>query len=136
MINLWRRLWVFVRPYKTRMFLGLFCGILAGVTTGLLVADINIVVDLVFVGKVDLSKLANRGPAITRNLMAAINSAMQDVSAPSSQMLRVLVILTIPAIMFLRNLLSYLSVYLMQWASARVVANLRTTVFNHLLNLP
>jgi subfamily B ATP-binding cassette protein MsbA len=136
MIKLWRRLWVFVRPYKVRMFLGLLCGILAGVTTAVLVADINIVVDLVFLGKVDLSKLASRGPAITRHFMSALDSAMHDVSAPSSRSLRVLIILTVPTIILIRGFLSYLSIYLMQWASARVVANLRTTVFNHLLNLP
>src|SRR5262245_38942215 len=108
MIHLWRRLWVFVRPYKVRMFLGLICGILAGLTSALLIADVNIVVDLVFTGQVDLSKLANRGPAISHKLMSLLDTALKDVSAPSSHSLRVLIILTVPAIMFLRGLLSYL----------------------------
>ena len=41
----------------------------------------------------------------------------------------------IPAIMFLRGLFGYLNVYCLQWVSSRTIADLRTRLFAHLLNL-
>ncbi len=47
----------------------------------------------------------------------------------------VLVISTIPAVMLLRSLFAYLSMYLTNWAALRAVADLRTKLFDHLQNL-
>ena len=41
----------------------------------------------------------------------------------------------IPLIAFLRGLFSYLNIYFLQWAASRAVADLRTRLFTHLLNL-
>ena len=42
---------------------------------------------------------------------------------------------TIPAIVLLRNTLSYLSVYLTNWSAMHAIANIRTKLFSHLQNL-
>ena len=47
----------------------------------------------------------------------------------------VLIISTIPAVMLLRSLFAYLSMYLTNWAALRAVADLRTKLFDHLQNL-
>src|SRR5207302_3937912 len=55
--------------------------------------------------------------------------------SPSSQLGIVLVIATIPLIMFLRGVFSYLNIYLTNWAALRAVADIRTRLFDHLQNL-
>src|SRR5439155_1472687 len=44
-------------------------------------------------------------------------------------------IASVPAIMLLRGILSYLNVYLMSWAAIRAIADIRTRLFDHLQNL-
>jgi len=45
-----RRIWPFVRPYRSRLVLGLVCGVLSAVASATLVGLIKIVVKLVFPG--------------------------------------------------------------------------------------
>lgn len=47
-----------------------------------------------------------------------------------------LAILSIPMVVLLRGLVSYLNVYMLQWAAVRAIADLRTRLFSHLTNLP
>jgi subfamily B ATP-binding cassette protein MsbA len=47
-----------------------------------------------------------------------------------------LFVLLIPTIVFLRNLFSWLNVYLLQWAAVHAVSDLRIKLFNHLMHLP
>ena len=42
---------------------------------------------------------------------------------------------TIPAIIFLRGLFSYLNIYFLQWAAIRAITDLRIRLFEHLINL-
>ena len=49
MTDFLRKIWKFVRPYRARFFLGLFCGILYGFVNGLLIGTVRVVVQLVFV---------------------------------------------------------------------------------------
>jgi subfamily B ATP-binding cassette protein MsbA len=46
-----------------------------------------------------------------------------------------LIIGAIPAIMLLRNLLQYLSIYLTNWSAMHAIADIRTKLFSHLQNL-
>jgi subfamily B ATP-binding cassette protein MsbA len=48
----------------------------------------------------------------------------------------ILIVLLIPAMMLLRGVAGYFNVYLLQWVSIRAICDLRTRLFNHLLNLP
>jgi subfamily B ATP-binding cassette protein MsbA len=42
---------------------------------------------------------------------------------------------TIPAIIFLRGLFSYLNIYFLQWAAIRAITDVRIRLFDHLINL-
>ena len=42
---------------------------------------------------------------------------------------------TIPAIIFLRGLFSYLNIYFLQWSAIRAITDLRIRLFEHLINL-
>jgi len=47
----------------------------------------------------------------------------------------VLLLISIPAVMFLRGFFGYLNVYFLQWTASRTIADLRTKLFGHLMNL-
>src|SRR5436190_1642630 len=48
MLSFLRRLWTYTRPYKGRLFLGLFFGILYAITNGLLVVIVQLAVKVLF----------------------------------------------------------------------------------------
>ena len=138
MVLFLRRLWTFVRPYRLRLFLGLVCGILYGLANGALMATVKLVVLLIFQGSAEMSlaqELAKL-PQFLQPLAEQLAHWAPQITIPSSKSVMVLVVASIPAVMFLRVLCGYMNVYLTNWAAARAVADLRTRLFAHLQNLP
>ena len=130
------RIWTFVRPYRGRLFLGLACGVLSAAANGALMASIKRVVNLQFAGGATLAS----GPALTHApaphpAASGLAHWLPQLPDPSSPLGRVLLIATIPGAMLIRNLFGYLNIYLMNWAAVRAIADLRTRLFDHLLNL-
>ena len=138
MIQFLRRLWTFVRPYRFRLFLGLVCGVLYGLANGALMAVVKLVVSLVFEGsaQISLGQELAKLPQFLQPLADQLTHWMPEITAPASKSGMVLVIVTIPIVMFLRVLCGYLNVYLTNWAAARAVADLRTCLFAHLQDQP
>ncbi|HXE42962.1 MAG TPA: ABC transporter transmembrane domain-containing protein, partial [Candidatus Baltobacteraceae bacterium] len=137
-----RRLWTYVRPYKVRLTLGLVSGILLAATNALLFVIVKVGVDLIFAtrqenGAVNLS-LADKLDKVPAPLRGAMHKLVDHLPTkiPASDGLVLIVILSIPIIMFLRSLFNYLNVYMVNWASTRAIADLRTDVFKHLQSLP
>ena len=132
-----RRIWTFARPYKTRLILGLVFGILCALTNGALIIAIKLVVDLVFAGsaRISVAQHLEKLPAFARPLAENLTQWLPELKSPSSKLGMVLVIATIPAVMLLRSVFAYLSMYLTNWAALRAVADLRTKLFDHLQNL-
>jgi ATP-binding cassette, subfamily B, bacterial MsbA len=60
---------------------------------------------------------------------------VEQLSRERPGWLVVMVISTIPVAMLLRGLFTYLNIYLMNWVSVRGVADLRSKLFNHLMDL-
>src|SRR5258706_1723790 len=131
------RIWPFVRPYKGRLLLGLFCGIIYALTNGALVIVIRLVIDLVFSGSAEISvaKKLENAPAFLHPLIEHLIHWLPRLQSPSSNFGLVLVISSIPAVMLLRCVSAYLNVYLMNWSAMRAVADLRTRLFGHLNEL-
>ncbi len=48
MIEFARRVWHLVRPYRFRLFLGIFTGLLCGIVEPMLMFTVKIVVDVLF----------------------------------------------------------------------------------------
>jgi len=141
MISFLRRLWTYVHPYKVRLMLGLASGILLAATNAILYLLVKMGVDLIFAarqgGSVQLSfadKL-EKIPSALRPLMKWLAGHM-PTHLEASQGLVLIVILSIPVIMFFRSLFNYLNIYMVNWASTRAIADLRTDVFEHLQSLP
>jgi ATP-binding cassette, subfamily B, bacterial MsbA len=135
MIDFFKTLWALARPYKARLFLGVFCGILAGFAEPLLVLTVVIVFKVTFPGVEDarLDSELNRLPALAEQYLAKVQAL---VPTQSSVLLMAVIVSAIPLMMFIRGLVGYLHVYLMSWVSVRAISDLRTRLFSHLLHLP
>ncbi len=135
MILFLRQIWAFVQPYRGRFFLGLLCGIFYGLTNGLLIGTVNVVMQLTFRGETTLHKKLEHAPEWIRPLSHWVADRLPEIHAPASLTGWVLVVGAIPGVMLLRNLLAYLSIYLTNWAAMHAIADIRTRLFGHLQNL-
>ena len=135
MANFLRQLWSFVHPYRGRFFLGLLCGVFYGFTNGALLGASKVVIDLIFFGSTNFHELLENAPRWILPLTHWLSSILPEIHAPTTNLGWVLVAGTIPAIMLLRNLLAYLSIYLTNWSAMHAIADIRTKLFGHLQNL-
>jgi ATP-binding cassette, subfamily B, bacterial MsbA len=133
----YRRIWAFARPYQTRLILGFACGVLCALTNGLLILAVKLVVGLVFEGsaKIPLAQHLEKLPVFVRPLVQSLEQWLPELKSPTSTLGMMLVISTIPAVMLLRAVFAYLSIYLTNWAALRAIADLRSSLFGHLQNL-
>ncbi len=128
-------LWVFARPYRVRLFLGVVTGILAGVLAPLLMVAIWLVSTLVFepagaAAKQPFGKLPAFIQPWIENVRTGMGSGLRE------HFLEVfLLVMTIPLAMLLAKIMGYLNTYFLQWAAVRTISDLRTKLFNHLLGL-
>ena len=111
------RLLGYMKPYRKRFFLGIIFGVLAGIVSGSLTLVILKAGESIGV-KVDKSALvpgaiSNDGPGIEGVIWIS---------------------LLIPLVMVLRGLFSYLNVYYLAWVSLRVLRDIRTQLFSHLMS--
>ncbi len=130
-----RRLWAFVRPYRFRFMIGLVCGTCFGLANGAFAAAVKAVVDLVFAGSTDIHARLEKAPALLRPLTDRLAQWLPELHAPTSLLGWIIVVSAVPALMLLRVVLAYLSIYLTNWAALRAIADIRTQLFDHLQNL-
>ena len=143
MIAFFRKLWPFMKPYRSRLILGAICGMGFALAQGALMLAIKPVVNLTFGLNMSMtvSELQEKIPSFLGPLARWLEHFLQQKSAAaagtaSSGAGWVLVIAIIPMIMLIRGFLGYLNIYLVTWSSARAVADMRTQLFDHLQNLP
>ena len=117
----YRRLFRYVKPYRGRFAVGLFFGLLYGAINGCLPLVLTKVMTVVFQGS---------GPMTTATIFQ--NRAQLDAGPKIDSL--VVLCLAIPAVMIARSLFSYLNSYCMAWVSARVLTDLRTQLFQKILN--
>jgi ATP-binding cassette, subfamily B, bacterial MsbA len=137
MTDFLRQLWKFVRPYRGRFFLGLLCGISYALVNGLLLGTVKVVVQLVFEGETNLHQQLENAPRWIHPLSHRLAALVPEIHAPAANdtFSWVLIIGAIPAIMLVRNMFQYLSIYLTNWSAMRAIADIRTELFSHLQNL-
>ncbi|HEY1582458.1 MAG TPA: ABC transporter transmembrane domain-containing protein [Chthoniobacterales bacterium] len=119
----WRpytRLFGYATPYKTRLFLGLAFGFLAGGINGLLPVVLARVANVVFHGAT---------PAPT---MLAQHPELLQKGPPINSL--VLICLAIPAVMIARSVCGYCNSYYTTWVSAKVLTDIRTQLFSKMLS--
>ncbi len=132
-----RQVLALTKPYRVRFILGIICGILAGFAAPLLMGSVKLVVDTVFPppGGPSLVQQLQTAPAIVRNTVEHVLPSLAAGNVRSSTTLTLLIIATVPLVMLLRGLFTYLNTYLMNWVSIRAVNDLRARLFNHLMGL-
>ena len=115
----YRRLYSYVKPYKTRFIVGLGLGLAYGGVNSLFPIAIARVTSTIFQGA------APKPMSIGSNLQAL------DAGPKINSI--VLICLAIPAIMAARSLCSYGSTYCMQWVSNKVVSDIRVQLFSKMV---
>src|SRR5450756_132955 len=135
MTDFLKKLWVFVHPYRGRLFLGLLCGIFYGLTIDLILGAAKVVIDLIFSGSTNFHEQLEKAPHWIRPLTHWLAAALPEFHAPGSLFGWVLVVGAIPAIMLVRISLAYLTIYLTSWSAMHAIADVRTKLFGHLQNL-
>lgn len=115
------RLAAYLTPYKKRFALGLVFGILAGIISGMLPLVVSVIGgDVLPAGKM---------PGIKElNDLKAANS-----SGPGIETV-IWMSLLIPLVMIARGLFSFLNTYYLTWVSLRVLSDIRSQLFRHLMS--
>jgi subfamily B ATP-binding cassette protein MsbA len=135
MIEFLRNVWQFVQPYRVRFYLGLVCGVLYGLTNGVLLGVAKVVMDLIFAGATNFHEKLENAPHWLRPFTHWVASILPELHAPTSTFGWALLASAIPAVMVLRITLAYLNIYLTNWAGMHAIADVRTKLFAHLQNL-
>jgi ATP-binding cassette, subfamily B, bacterial MsbA len=138
MIEFLRKILFYVTPYRSRLIVGLGCGIVFALANGALVIAIRFVATLVFApsGEVTFSDLIEEVPDLFHPALERIGAHLPPLSGGSSKLGLVAVISVLPLIMLIRAGFGYFNVYLTNWAAVRAVADLRTRLFDHLQKMP
>ena len=115
----YRRLYSYVKPYKSRFILGLTLGLAYGGVNSLFPLAIARVTSTIFHG-------AAPNPMAVRSNLHVLDTGPKMNSI-------VLICLAIPAIMTVRSLCSFGSTYCMQWVSNKVVSDIRVHLFSKMV---
>ena len=119
----YRRLYSYLKPYKTRFIIGLLLGFAYGGVNSLFPLAVGRVANTIFRGAAP-----SPSPVALRSNLEALNAGPKINSI-------ILICLAIPAIMTLRSLCSYGNTYCMQWVSNKVVTDIRGQLFNKMVRL-
>lgn len=128
----YRRLFIYVVPYKKRFTLALVTSIAAGASTAVLFLGLKTVTALVLRGQTGIKKTLPFLGEIDLDLWLSRFSTGSGIA--DSPSLVVLACLTIPALMLLRGLFDFLSVYSFQWIQNRMTLDLRAKAFEGILS--
>jgi subfamily B ATP-binding cassette protein MsbA len=131
------KVWGLAKPYRVRLFLGVLTGIIGGLIAPLMIATAMFVYGAVFPSldenggvRLPIRHLPAFAEEWFKNASAALESGVHG-----HQWAVAALIAAVPIIAFLRGLFGYLNVYFLQWTAIRTIADLRTRLFAHLLNL-
>jgi ABC-type multidrug transport system fused ATPase/permease subunit len=128
-LQVYRRIFGHILPYRTRFVLGLCTALLAGASTGALYVALKTVTALVLRGKADLS--------VTIPVLGKLDAAPlfdRWIQGDWQTANRVAFLcLVVPAIVLLRGLFDFLAVYQLAWVEQRITLDLRRQVFSKVM---
>lgn len=133
------KVWGLAKEYRLRLFLGVVTGIVSGFMYPLLLGTVVLVYSAVFGDQPDLaassaSRASRFVPKFIQTWLANVHTAMvTDVKSHPWAIVGLVAL--IPIVMGLRGLFAFLNVYFLQWVASRSIADLRTRLFRHLLDL-
>jgi len=131
------KVWSLAKPYRWRLFWGVLTGVISGLLSPLMIATVMFVYGAVFPAP-DANGAVQwpmkRMPRFAQHWFENVRVALEH-GIHSHPWTVAAVIVAIPVIMLLRGISGYLNVYFLQWTASRTIADLRTRLFAHLLNL-
>ena len=135
--------WGLAKPYRLRLFLGVFTGIVSGLLAPLLIGTVMFVYSAVFPSADQTGQVPSsfrKLPEFVQDWYLAASNALQHGVQirpwPWTVTWTIIALVAaIPAIKFLQGFFGYLNNYFLQWVASRTVADLRVRLFRHLLNL-
>lgn len=116
------RLLSYMKPYRKRFFLGIGCGVLAGILSGLIPLVIKQAAEPLLGAEM---KMPNTKQMLLGTGISNDGPGIESV---------VWIALLIPLVMVARGIFSYLNVYSLAWVSLRVLRDIRTQLFAHLMS--
>jgi subfamily B ATP-binding cassette protein MsbA len=133
------KIWALARPYRFRLWLGVFTGIIAGFIEPMMIGTVALVYEIIFSppdSKIDeqLAKLNEHFAFLKDWVFQARDTLHHGVQAHPTAIIALVAL--IPGMMMLRGLFSYLNIYLLQWSAIRAITDLRIRLFDHMMNLP
>jgi ATP-binding cassette, subfamily B, bacterial MsbA len=136
MIAFLRKLWELVRPYRARLFLGVFTGILAGLMSPVMILTITFVASVMFPTP-NQKPIEDQFPSLPQFVVHWLHNARLGLETGLHQHRGALILFVamIPLVMLLRGVVTYLNTYFLQWAAVRAVNGLRVKLFAHLIEL-
>ena len=136
MTDFFLKIWALARPYKLRLFLGVLAGVLNGLVGPLLIATAAFVYAAVFpsANATDARPPIKHMPEFAQNWFYDARDGLASGLHTHPGAVWALIAL-LPFISLLRGVTGYLNVYFLQWVGTRAVADLRTKLFAHLLDL-
>ncbi len=131
-----RQIWAFAWPYKWRLFLGVLMGVLNGLVNPLMIGAFVLIYDAFFPSQAGIgSQLPLKyAPHFIQTWFDHVRTGLTNGLQNHHGAIIALIAL-IPFISLLRGVTGYLNTYFLLWAGTRAVADLRTKLFSHLLNL-
>ena len=141
----YRRLFSYLKPYRGRFVMGILFGALFGAVQALLVFDIQYVAAAVFEepppavsAPADSGQQAAAAPAVPAKpkkvpALVRLFPRLGQLHFSGGMGVTLLICTTIPLLMCLRGVCSYLNSYYMLWVSVRVLDDIRQQVFRHTL---
>jgi subfamily B ATP-binding cassette protein MsbA len=115
----YRRLYVYVKPYRWRFVLGLAFGLVFGATTSMIPWIVAQVANFIFHGSG-----MNARALFTHRELLTVGPKINAIA---------LNCLAIPTVMILRGLFDYGNAYYMQWVSNKVVTDVRNQLFSKMV---
>lgn len=134
------KVWGLARPYRTRLFLGVLTGVLSGLMQPLMIGTVVFVYGAIFpsADKATAAKPPFKYlPEFIKHWWVNVGEGLRNVqnNLHTHPGAIIALIVAIPLVMFLRGFFGYLNVYFLQWTASRSIADLRTRLFGHLINL-
>jgi ATP-binding cassette, subfamily B, bacterial MsbA len=146
MLEFLLKTWGLSRRYRGRLLLGVLMGVISGLIEPLLILAAVFVYGVIFhVQEPVAASLPTAGskgvPDFARHWLDSAQTWFQSLQHTLSSNLHThpwsaaALVAIIPLVMLLRGVFSYLNIYFLQWAAIRTVTDLRTRLFDHLMNL-
>lgn len=131
----YKQLLRYVVPYRSRFIMGLVFGGMCGAVSGLLALVIKFVTSHVFPSAGQAAKASVPVSGFFGSVKHMVESALGFVEGllPQGNDSVIWICSIIPAVMVLRSLFAYLNAYCMAWVSLKILSDIRSDLFKHIV---